>query len=125
MPRLTFDLRDRKQQEKLHDLLPHGTKVRIFNAIVDDLIEILSNSSDRALLLGAILTRDITLDMWLKVPKVSFSVLKEQSRRGNDETQGVHTLHDSAAIPDKSTTKGTDKLGPPMGNAINDTKGPS
>lgn len=70
IPRLTLDLRE-DQVTALRELIPHGLKKRIFQFIIDDLIEILQGKH-AMLFLGGMATRDIKLDDWLKVPKVIF-----------------------------------------------------
>ena len=76
LPRLTLDLRA-DQISALRELIPHGLKKRIFGFIVDDLIEILS-SSQKQLFLGGMAAREVKLENWLKVPKISFKGLVQE-----------------------------------------------
>ncbi len=73
LPRLTLDLRV-DQIDNLRRLIPHGMKKRIFGFIIDDLIEILEGEH-KQLFLGGMATRDIDLEVWVKVPKISFKKL--------------------------------------------------
>lgn len=70
LPRLTLDIRT-DQVDDLRRLIPHGMKKRVFVFIIDDLIKILKGPNMQ-LFLGGMAAREITLEDWIKVPKISF-----------------------------------------------------
>ncbi len=70
LPRLTLDLRA-DQVDSLRTLIPHGLKKHIFGFLIDDLIAILEGPN-KQLFLGGMAAREITLEDWIKVPKISF-----------------------------------------------------
>ncbi len=72
-PNLTLDLRP-DQVDALRELIPYGMKKRIFGFIIDDLIEIL-RGDHKQLFLGGMAARDYNLEVWVKVPKMSFKKL--------------------------------------------------
>lgn len=60
-PRLTVELRP-DQRAALNSLIPWGTGKYLWEAIIDDVIELLQeNEETRKRILGAIITRDLKL----------------------------------------------------------------
>ncbi len=70
MSRLGLDISD-EQHQALRELVPHGSLRLIFSVIIDDLIDLLSphDLERRKIVLGALLSKDITLSDWSKTIK--------------------------------------------------------
>jgi hypothetical protein len=58
-PRLSIEISE-EHYKKLAELIPHGMKVKVFTALIEDLIDILESPEGQKFLAG-ILTRNLRL----------------------------------------------------------------
>lgn len=67
-PRLSIQITP-EQRSKLKRLIPWGAQSGIYQAVTDDLIELLENSDNGHVIIGAILQRKLLLTDWSKLHK--------------------------------------------------------
>jgi len=67
-PRLSVEIRQ-DQYDKLERLIPWGMQKHLFEAIVDDLIFMLDDNTNKELIIGAIITKNVRLWDLLVIPE--------------------------------------------------------
>ncbi len=76
-PRLSVDITP-EQEEKLRDLIPWGLKSPLFNVIIEDLIDLLKDTTSRRLFIALVVKRKVKILDTLKSTK---PIVREKEKR--------------------------------------------
>lgn len=78
---------------KLSELLPHGTRKRVVNIMLEDLVRLLE-SSDKELALGAILSRKLQYEDFSSADLPKHGPDKQPSNEHNGDGRGPESRQD-------------------------------